>query len=175
MRVHCTELILEVTVNFQHYNILWMFFVYHVNDILFLHIVLNTDDSRYLKHWYLKLLHLPEVLEHLHLLIILVLKFGIVYNYFIPFWATVKTISPSVLWTTWRTIAQDRRPRAIVHQAVYSTEGLIPYLPYVFGQTGLSKQYRPRWDAAERGVFCGVSSGTSLFATLPANFRHNIG
>ena len=47
----------------------------------------------------------------------------------------------------------------------------IPYLPYVFGQTGLSKQYRPRWDAAERGV----SSGSTLFPTHPATFRHNIG
>ena len=47
----------------------------------------------------------------------------------------------------------------------------IPYLPYVFGQTGLSKQFRPRWDAAERGV----SSGSTLFATHPAIFRHNIG
>ena len=48
---------------------------------------------------------------------------------------------------------------------------LLPYLPYVFGQTGLSKQYRPRWDAAKRGV----SSGSTLFATHPAVFRHNIG
>ena len=47
---------------------------------------------------------------------------------------------------------------------------MVPYLPYVFGQTGLSKQYRPRWDAAERGV----SSGSTLFATHPATFRHNI-
>ena len=37
------------------------------------------------------------------------------------------------------------------------------YLPYVFGQTGLSKQYGP------------VSSGSTLFANHPAFFRHNIG
>ena len=46
----------------------------------------------------------------------------------------------------------------------------LPYLSYVFGQTGLSKQFRPRWDAAE----FGVSSGSTLFATHPAIFRHNI-
>ena len=47
---------------------------------------------------------------------------------------------------------------------LYLVIRLIPYLPYVFGQTGLSKQYRPRWDAAEHGV----SSGSTLFATHPA-------
>ena len=36
------------------------------------------------------------------------------------------------------------------------------------GQTGLSKQCRPKWDAA----FCGVSSGSALFATHPAIFKH---
>ena len=46
---------------------------------------------------------------------------------------------------------------------------LLPYLPYVFGQTGLSKQFRPRWDAAERGV----SSGSTLFATHPAIFTQH--
>ena len=35
---------------------------------------------------------------------------------------------------------------------------------YVFGQTTLGKQYRPRSDAAE----CGVWSGSTLFATHPA-------
>ena len=40
----------------------------------------------------------------------------------------------------------------------------IPDLPYVFGQTDLSKQCRPRWDAAVRGV----SSGSTLLATHPA-------
>ena len=34
-------------------------------------------------------------------------------------------------------------------------------------QTGRSKQCRPRWDAAE----CGISSGSTLFATLPVIFR----
>ena len=38
---------------------------------------------------------------------------------------------------------------------------ILPCLPYLFGQTGLSKQCRPGWDAAERGV----SSGSTLFAT----------
>ena len=46
---------------------------------------------------------------------------------------------------------------------------VLPYLPYIFGQTGLSKQYRPRWDATERGV----SSGSTLFATHPAIFRQH--
>ena len=35
---------------------------------------------------------------------------------------------------------------------------------YIFGQTGLSKQYKPRSDAEE----CSVSSGSTLFATHPA-------
>ena len=37
------------------------------------------------------------------------------------------------------------------------------YLSKVFRQTGLSKQCRPRWDAAE----CGIWSGSALFATHP--------
>ena len=41
---------------------------------------------------------------------------------------------------------------------------ILPYLLYVFGQTVLSKQCRPRSDAAERGVW----SGSTLFATHPA-------
>ena len=40
----------------------------------------------------------------------------------------------------------------------------LPQLLYVFGQTGLSKQCRPRSDATERGVW----SGSALFATHPA-------
>ena len=49
---------------------------------------------------------------------------------------------------------------------------MLPYLPYVFGQTGLSKQCTPRWDVAERGA----SSGVTLYATThSAIFRHNIG
>ena len=36
-------------------------------------------------------------------------------------------------------------------------------LSYVFWPTGLSKQYRPRWDTAK----CGVSSRSTLFATHP--------
>ena len=48
---------------------------------------------------------------------------------------------------------------------------VLPYLLRVFGQTGLSKQSRPRWDAAK----CGISSGSTLFATQPAIFRQNIG
>ena len=47
------------------------------------------------------------------------------YNYFIPFWATVKTIIPEVLWTTWWAITRGRSPRTVVHQVVLSTEGLI--------------------------------------------------
>ena len=41
---------------------------------------------------------------------------------------------------------------------------ILPYLLYVFGQTGLSKQCRPRSDATERGVW----SGSTLFAIHPA-------
>ena len=41
-----------------------------------------------------------------------------------------------------------------------------PYLPYVFGKTGLSKQCRLRSDAGK----CGVWSGSTLFATYPAIF-----
>ena len=34
---------------------------------------------------------------------------------------------------------------AVIQQYVCQTqEQAVPYLPYVFGQTGLSKQYRPR-------------------------------
>ena len=40
----------------------------------------------------------------------------------------------------------------------------ISYLPYVFGKTDLSKQRRPRSDAGK----CGVWSGSTLFAILPA-------
>ena len=41
---------------------------------------------------------------------------------------------------------------------------ILPYLLYVFGQTGLCKQCRSRSDAAERDVW----SGSLLFATHPA-------
>ena len=41
---------------------------------------------------------------------------------------------------------------------------ILPYLLYIFGQTGLSKQCRRRSDAAERGVW----SGSILFATHTA-------
>ena len=41
---------------------------------------------------------------------------------------------------------------------------ILPYLPYVLGQTGLYKQCRPRSDAAE----CSIWSGTTLFVTHPA-------
>ena len=53
-----------------------------------------------------------------------------------------------------------------VHSKKFVKEFKIPYLPYIFGQTGLSKQFRPRWDATE----CGVSSVSTLFATHPAIF-----
>ena len=48
-----------------------------------------------------------------------------VYNYFIPFCATVKTITPEVLWMTRCTVARGRRPRATVHRVIHSTEGVI--------------------------------------------------
>ena len=38
----------------------------------------------------------------------------------------------------------------------------------VFGQTGLSKQYRHRWDSAEHGIW----TGSTLSVTQPAVFRH---
>ena len=41
---------------------------------------------------------------------------------------------------------------------------ILPYLLYVFGQTSLGKQCRPRSDAAERGVW----SRSTLIATHPA-------
>ena len=47
---------------------------------------------------------------------------------------------------------------------------IIPCLPYVFRQPGLSKQCSPRRDATE----CGVSTGSTLLATHPAIYRHNI-
>ena len=48
-----------------------------------------------------------------------------VYNYFIPFCATVKTITHKVLWMTRCTVARGRRPRATVHRVIHSTEGVI--------------------------------------------------
>ena len=39
----------------------------------------------------------------------------------------------------------------------------LPYLPYVFGQTGLSKQCKPRWD-----LICRVSSGSKLYQYFSA-------
>ena len=48
-----------------------------------------------------------------------------VYNYFIPFCATVKTITHEVLWMTWCTVARGRRPRATVHRVIHSTEGWV--------------------------------------------------
>ena len=44
---------------------------------------------------------------------------------------------------------------------------ILPYLLYVFGQTGLNKQCRSRSDAAKRGVW----SRSTLFATHPAILR----
>ena len=41
----------------------------------------------------------------------------------------------------------------------------------IFGKTGLSKQCRPSLDAAKRGV----SSGSTLFATLPAILDTTVG
>ena len=40
----------------------------------------------------------------------------------------------------------------------------LPYLLQVCRQTGLSKQFRPRPDATE----CGIWPGSTLFATYPA-------
>ena len=50
---------------------------------------------------------------------------GTVYNYFIPFCATVKTITHEVLWMTRCTVARGRRPRATVYRVIHSTEGVI--------------------------------------------------
>ena len=47
----------------------------------------------------------------------------------------------------------------------------IYHISICIGQSGLSKQCTPRWDAAE----CSISSGSTLFATHMAIFRHNIG
>ena len=48
-----------------------------------------------------------------------------VYNYFIPFCATVKTITHEVLWMTRCTVTRGRRPRATMHRVIHSTEGVI--------------------------------------------------
>ena len=53
--------------------------------------------------------------------------------------------------------------RSFINHYVYRI-----YRMYV--DTNISKQCRPRWDAAE----CGVSSGSSLFATHPAIFRQHL-
>ena len=45
-----------------------------------------------------------------------------------------------------------------------SASGDRSYLYKVFGQTGMSKQRRPRSDATKRGVW----SGSTMFATQPA-------
>ena len=47
--------------------------------------------------------------------------------------------------------------------------GEILYLLKVFGQTCLSKKCRRRWNATE----CGVSPGSTLFASHPAIYRYN--
>ena len=46
---------------------------------------------------------------------------------------------------------------------------IVPYLLYVIGQIGLSKQCRPKSGAVERGVW----SGSTLFATHTAEFHWN--
>ena len=51
---------------------------------------------------------------------------------------------------------------ALLSHSIYKC--LIPYLQYVFEQTGLSKQCWPRRDAKE----WTISSGSSLFVTHPA-------
>ena len=45
------------------------------------------------------------------------------------------------------------------------------YHIYVFGQIGLSKECRPRWEATE----CNHLSGSTMFATHTVILRHNIG
>ena len=67
---------------------------------------------------------------------------------------------------------QDRRSRKCIQspQTLVSKQQFTD-LPYVFRQIGLSKQCRPRWDAAVHNI----SSGSTLFATYPAIFRHNTG
>ena len=46
---------------------------------------------------------------------------------------------------------------------MYNVIQSLPYLPYVFEQTGLNKLCKPRSDAAEHSI----SSGFTLFATHP--------
>ena len=91
------------------------------------------------------------------------LFFSLLYLFIFAWWGIIcfkKIHNIPAIWT-----------KAYTNYTSSSQFQKIPYLPYVFRQTGLSKQYRPRWDAAERGV----SSGSTLFATHPAIFRHNIG
>ena len=70
----------------------------------------------------------------------------------------------------WRSPANNiwiRKSYSCGYSLLWPRPLYIPYLLYVFGQTGLSTQCRHRWDAAE----CGISSGSTLFATHPAIFR----
>ena len=113
-------------------------------------------------------------------------NFGLIFYYLVSLWENFSYffIKTCMLWVLMRSTSERhfswipttyifyeklRKSYQNNHQILCRIG--IQYLPYVFGQTGLSKQFRPRWDAAERGV----SSGSTLFATHPAIFRHNIG
>ena len=91
-------------------------------------------------------------------------------SYVVDCWYSFELTAEKFQWVP---IALDKRSSQIFFWVLHKNVLWIklPYLPYVFRQTGLSKQFRPRWDASE----CGISSGSTLFATHPAIFRHNIG
>ena len=54
--------------------------------------------------------------------------YATIYNCFIPFSGTVKTITPEMLWINWCTVCQGRRPRATECWVIHSTEGIIVWL-----------------------------------------------
>ena len=51
----------------------------------------------------------------------------LIYNYCIPFWATVKTIAPRCCGRPDALSPEAARPMAIVHQVVHNTEGAIVF------------------------------------------------
>ena len=68
---------------------------------------LIKDDERYGRLSSLRLTYVTKVVDMLD-----TVRRLTVYNYFIPFCATVKTITHEVLWMTRCTVARGRRPRA---------------------------------------------------------------
>ena len=80
-----------------------------------------------------------------------------------------RTLSHILMWSVWWFCKRIETPDLIWQGRIQNyflrrfDLIILPYLPYVFGKTCLSKQCRPWSDAAE----CGVWSGSTLFATHP--------